>query len=623
MNKSSGSLKRFFVGIWKVFSAAKHITLNVIFIVVVIAFIGLLSSGNNEIIVPDQSALVLNIQGDLVEQKRYVDPMDAFLNKAVNQKEENPEVLVSDVLNVIDTAMNDHRITLLVLHLHSLEQAGLSKLQDIGRALTSFKQSGKRIIAIGDAFTQEQYYLASYADDIWLNKKGYLMLDGYGRYQLYFKSALEKLSISQHIFRVGTYKSAVEPYIRDDMSEAAKTANKLWLDDLWTQYKQDVATQRGIKITDFDETLDVFVKKIEASNGSFAEYALANRWVDDLKTRQQMLDSIIDLVGKNNEGDSFKQIGFNDYLLSMKEPIPFDSPKDKVAIIVAKGEILDGHQSPGQVGGDSTARLLREARYDDKVKAVVLRVDSPGGSAYASEIIRQEIDLLQNAGKPVVASMGSVAASGGYWISTSADKIFASPTTITGSIGIYGMLMTFENSLSKLGIHTDGVGTTELAGFGLTRPLTKGMADIFQLSINRGYHDFISLVAKYRNMSIKDVDAIAQGRVWSGIKAKELGLVDELGNLDDAIIAAANLAKLTDYDRKLVEQAQSPQDKLMQSLLGGSDVFFESPKFASAAYQKAGPATSLIRHLTQEIQRFDQFNDPQGMYSFCLTCEAF
>ena len=613
-------IKKIVNGIWQVFKLIRNSTLNLIFLALFFVLIAALTSGEDQVIVPEDTALVLNLNGDIVEQKRFVDPMEAFANEALGQQEENPEILLADLLKVIDKASKDDRVKVLVLYLQNLRGSGLSKLQDIGSALEAFKSSGKQIIALGDSYTQTQYYLASYADKVWLNPKGFLLLEGYGRYQLYFKSAIEKLAISQHIFRVGTYKSAVEPYMRDDMSEAAKEANKLWLADLWQQYKQDVSTQRDFKTTHFDETLATLLSKLEASNGSFAEYAHSNQWVDELLTREQMRDNIIELVGKNEEGDSFNQIGYKNYLSAIKVNNNVNAKdKSQVGVVVAKGVILDGNKQAGSIGGDSTARLLRKARFNDNIKAVVLRVDSPGGSAYASEIIRQEIELLKAAGKPVIASMSSVAASGGYWISASADKIYASPTTITGSIGIFGMFMTFENSLSKLGIHTDGVGTTELSGFGVTRPLSQGMADIFQLSINRGYQDFISLVANERNMTLEQVDNVAQGRVWSGLKAKELGLVDELGSLPAAIAAAAEMAKLDGYEIKVVEKELSPSEKMLQKFFGEATQLYTD----LGGKQQVGPATQVINTINQEIKRFDNFNDPQGIYSFCLTCEAF
>jgi len=625
--------KRILFGVWRLFTLTRSIVLNFIFVIFFIGFIAMLVTDSDRIIVPKRTALVLNLVGDLVEQKHEVNPIDAFLIEALDEKEDKPEILVSNLLDVIAQAKNDDRVQLLVLQLQGLKSTGLSKLQDIGAALIDFKSSGKKIIALGDQYTQDQYYLASHADDIWLNTQGFMLLDGYGRYKMYFKSALEKLSINQHIFRVGTFKSAVEPFLRDDMSEQAKEANELWLNDLWHQYKQDVAKQRNFSIENFDENITDLLTKFTDANSSFANYALANKWVDQLKTRAQMRDELITLVGENKKGNSYSHIGFKDYLdvitLNKAKKVNSVSASDKVAVIVAKGTILDGTQKPGTIGGDSTAKLLRKARNNDKVKAVVLRVDSPGGSAFASEIIRQEVELLKASGKPVVASMGTYAASGGYWISAPADKIYAAPSTITGSIGIFGMMMTFEDSLSKLGIHTDGVGTTDISGFGPTQPLTDGMAKLFQLSINKGYQDFITLVAENRNMTLAQVDAIAQGRVWSGKKAKELGLVDELGNITDAIVAAAKLANLDKYDTLLVEKESSERNKFIQKFMGeakslilaDTDLLTDS-EFTSPVSVNTKPMTQFISQLQSELSKMNQFNDPQGLYTLCLACRA-
>jgi len=611
------ALKRITLKVFSLLNSFRKIIINLVFFLVLFFFIIALGSDEDKIIVPKNSALVLNINGDIVEQKHAIDPMNAFISEALEEKEKNPEVLLSDILNVIERAKNDKRIQMIVLQLQGVNRTGLSKLQDIAKALEKFKASGKKIIAVGDQYSQDQYYLASSADEVWLNPRGWLLLDGYGRYQLYFKSALDKLSISQHIFRVGTYKSAVEPYIRDDMSAAAKEANKLWLSDLWSQYKNDVASHRDFAIDNFDENADVLVAKLEKADGNIAQYALDNHWVDALKNRQDMKDSLIALVGSNAAGDSYNHISFKHYLAVTKPIFPMNNPNsDKVAVIVAKGTILNGNQKPGTIGGDSTASLLRKARLNNKVKAVVLRVDSPGGSAYASEIIRQEIELIKQAGKPVVASMGTYAASGGYWISAPADKIIASPATITGSIGIYGFFMTFENSLSKLGVHTDGVGTTDIAGFGVTRPLTDGMAKVFQLNINRGYQDFISLVAENRNMTLEQVDNIAQGRVWSGLKAKELGLVDELGDLSAAINAAGELAGLKTFDTLLIEKEKTPKDLFLQGLIGQASSFLPESTIISLS-----PTDQLFIKLKAELSHLNLLNDPQGVYSMCMACE--
>ncbi|PCI60824.1 MAG: signal peptide peptidase SppA [Gammaproteobacteria bacterium] len=609
--------KRLFIFLWGFINTSRKIVLNLIFFVFLFAFIGALSNKENLVVVPDSTALVLNLSGDIVEQKHQIDPVDAFINEAFAKNDKQPETLLTDVIRVINKAKNDDRIKILVLNLSGLNRSGLTKLREIGAALSEFKNSNKEIIAIGDGFSQDQYYLASYANKIWMNPQGWLLLQGYGSYPMYFKSALDKLNIKQHIFRVGTYKSAVEPYMRDNMSAAAKEANSLWLNELWDIYKDDVATQRGFGIDNFDETSSDLIAKFEQNDSNFAEYALNNDWVDALKTREQMRKEIIVLVGKNKKGNSFSQINFYDYLSTLAVKPHFTSTiKDKVAVIVAKGTILDGDQDPGTIGGNSTAKLLRKARMDKNVKAVVLRVDSPGGSSYASEIIRQEVELLKQSGKPVVASMGTYGASGGYWISAAADKIFAAPTTITGSIGIFGMMMTFDEALARLGIHSDGVGTTEFAGFSPARPLTDGMAKLFQLNINRGYKDFISLVANNRNMTLEQVDSIAQGRVWTGNKAKELGLIDQLGNLDDAVIEAAKLAKLDKYQTMLIEKEVSPRDAMLQKLFGQASVWLATGQAVTLS-----PVDLFMHKITAELSKLKAFNDPQGMYSFCESCE--
>lgn len=619
MSEHPSAITRISKSLFQLLNVSRKIIINLVFFtVLLIIFIGI-SSSEDAIIVPENSALVLNIQGDIVEQKREIDPFDAFLNEALEQSPENPEVLIGDLIKAIDHAVNDDRIQLLVLKTEGMQSAGLTKLRDIAHAIERFKESGKKVIAYGDQFQQDQYYLASYADEIWLNPNGWMLLDGYGTYSLYFKTALEKLSINQHIFRVGTFKSAVEPYMRDNMSDDAKEANELWLNDLWAQYKQDVAAQRKFSVDNFDETTADLLDKLEKSDGKIAQYALSNHWVDALKTRNEITNTLVGLVGKNKR-DSYNHITFKDYFNANFTSLPHEeletTTNDKIAIVVAKGTILDGVQSPGTIGGDTIAGYLKKARFDQNVKAVVLRVDSPGGSAYASEIIRQEVELLKAAGKPVVASMGTYAASGGYWISASANKIIASPTTITGSIGIFGMLMTFEDSLKRLGIFTDGVGTTELAGFGITRPLNNGLSKILQLGIERGYQDFIELVAENRAMPVNDVDAIAQGRVWSGAKAKDLGLVDRLGNINDAIDEAAHLANLSVYSTELIEKERSPQDIFMENLFGQMSSYLPS-----SAMPKVGNVERLINELKQQYSTINQLNDPQGIYTYCLVCE--
>ena len=607
-----------FVGLWNALNFSRKLFLNIIFIVIFLAILSVFLKDNNKITVPSNSALVLKLVGNLVIEKEAVDPFSEFMVEAFEQEDDNPEILLQDVLLTIENAKQDRRIKALVLDLEGLGSAGLDKLEQIAVALEDFKESEKPIYAIGDYYSQNQYYLASRADHLYLNPMGFMLFEGYGRFGMYFKSAIENLKAETHVFKVGTYKSAVEPYIRDDMSDAAKEANKAWLTAMWTQYKSSVAQARGLDVNHFDEELDVFLEKFEQSGGDFAQYALDFGWVDALKTREQALQEIVAVVGKNKNGMGFNAISYKNYLNIIKPVLPnMPNNLDKVAIVVAKGTILNGTKKPGQIGGDSTAELLRKARYDDTVKSVVLYVDSPGGSAFASEIIRQEVENLQAVGKPVVAVMSTYAASGGYWISAGADKILAAPSTITGSIGIFGMFLTFENTLDYLGVHTDGVGTTEFAGMGITKTLNPKVAAIMQRGIEHGYDQFISLVADKRDMSKEQVDQIAQGRVWIGETALELGLVDELGYLEDGVKAAAELASLETYDTQYIQRTLSKSELFWKELFQKASVSFAG----AFEMEKSSTILSLVKEITADLEAVAKLNDPKGVYAYCLACE--
>lgn len=618
MSSGKSWTKSLFVGLWTVLNFCRKLFFNLIFIGIFVAIISVAMKGENKITVPQDSALILKLKGNLVIEKRSVDPFEEFMAEAFEQEPDNPEVLLQDVLHTIDNAKQDRRIKALVLDLHGLGGAGLDKLDQIAVALEDFKQTGKPIYAVGDYFSQNQYYLASRADHLYLNPMGFMIFEGYGRYGTYFKSAIEKLKAETHVFKVGTYKSAVEPYIRDSMSDAAKEANQAWLDNMWTQFKTSVAEARELDIRNFDETLDIFNQKFEQVDGNFAQYALQYGWVDALKTREEVRQELVDLVGENKNGLGFNAITYKKYLKVITPPVRFDkSDVDKVGIVVAKGTILNGNKKPGEIGGDSTARLLRKARMDESIKSVVLYVDSPGGSAFASEIIRQEVENLQNSGKPVIAVMSTYAASGGYWISAGADQIFAAPSTITGSIGIFGLFLTFENTLDYLGIHTDGVGTTEFAGMGVSRSLDPKMGEIMQRSIENGYDRFISLVADKRDMDKEQVDNIAQGRVWIGTTAQEIGLVDQLGYLQDGIKAAAELANLTEYDTKYVQRTLSKSEQFWKEMFQKASVSLDG---AFKTKQDSG-LLKIVKQVTADIEAVTELNDPKGVYAYCLPCE--
>jgi protease-4 len=620
MSEKKSWTKSFFIGSWNVINFTRKFVLNLIFFIILIAvLVGISNSSGEKATVDKSSALVLNLTGNLVIEQQYVEPAAKFAAEAFGQATDNPEVLVRDLVKVINNAKEDKRIKALVLQLGGLGGGGLDKMRLVAAALTDFKTSGKPIYAMGDYYGQNQYYLAAHADNLYLNPMGAMIIEGYGRYRMYYKEGLEKLRASVHVFKVGKFKSAVEPFLRDDMSPEARLANEMWMNELWAQYKSDVAIARKMDISNFDEKIEQLLPKFESVNGDFAEYALQNGWVDGLRSRNEFREEMVALLGEADNKRGYNTVSYQKYLelITPKIALP-ESSKDKVAIVIAKGTILDGTQKPGTIGGDSTAALLREARLDNKVKAVVLQVDSGGGSAFASEVIRKEIDLIKAAGKPVVASMATYAASGGYWISASADEIIAEPSTITGSIGIFGMITTFERTLEYVGVRTDGLGTTEFAGMSPTRALSRGIKQIIQMNIERGYERFINLVATERGMTAEAVDKIAQGRVWIGTQALELGLVDKLGNLQDAIESAAALAELEDYDTKYIVKTLSDKELFWQSFLAGTASVFSGldiePK--TSAFQE------ILARVDADLKQFTQLNDPLATYAMCIECQV-
>ena len=611
MSVNTSIVKKILYGLWKTINGIRKVFLNLIFLGL-IAIILMALSSDEPIPIENSSALELKLAGSIVDQKKYVDPWQSVLSKGA-KSDENSEILLQDVINVVDAAANDPRIKALVLNLSSLSKTDLSKLQTVGDALLRFKQSGKPITVNGNFYNQQQYYLASFANDIYLNPKGGVMLNGLARYSLYFKSALEKLNVNTHVFRVGTFKSAVEPLIRNNMSDEAKKANLFLMDDLWRSYAVQVAKNRNLAADTLALSAKDMLIKLDEANGSSAEMAINMKWVDKLLTYDEFNQAMVNIVGTGANGHSYKKVSFKDYeaQLMPREQI---NANNQIGIITAKGTILNGKQPAGSIGGESTSALLRRARYNDDIKAVVIRIDSPGGSAFASAQIHQELLALKAAGKPVVVSMGGVAASGGYWIAADADYIFATPTTITGSIGIFGMFATFEDTLNKIGINSDGVATTDWAGLSVMRPLSPQVAKVIQHQIEKGYQDFIELVAHGRHMPLEKVDEIAQGRVWTGKQALNLGLVDELGDLQNAVSKAASLAKLDNYDIENIDLKLSPEEIVIQEMF--STVMNYLPQFNT----QNSMFEQLISKWSMSINQFSTFDDPNGVYLFCDTC---
>lgn len=612
-----GAVSSTFSQLWRVLNGTRKIIVNLVFFLVLALIIIALTSEEEPIVVPDNAILVLNPQGVIVEEKTYVDPVEAFFEETFGGQPENPEVLLSDILESIQRAQADDSIGALLLNLENLRGGGVNKLQAIGAALDEFRQSGKPIIAVGDYYSQSQYYLAAHADKVYLNPLGGVDLQGFGYYQLYFKDMLAKLKVNSHVFKAGAYKSAVEPYTRNDMSDEAREANSELYMALWDAFKDDLTAHRAIEPRLLQGDLEDFMALYEAADADSAAFAMQTKLVDALKTREEIRTELINLSGFDEEKESYKNISFLSYLEATNDaPQLVGSSKPTIALIHARGVIMDGYHKPGIVGGDSTAELLRNARLNENTKAVVLRIDSPGGSGFASEIIRQEVLQLQQAGIPVVASMSTVAASGGYWIAASADEIWAAPTTITGSIGVFGMFFTLEDSLAELGINSDGFRTTEYPQLNPTRELSDSAKQLVQSNIEKFYEDFVSLVAESREMSFDAVHEVAQGRVWTGSKAQELGLVDSLGNLNDAVLAAARLAELDDYRVAPVEPELSAKEMFFKELFGKAAVWLPEP----AQQPQRGLVKQSIYRVWREVEMLDKFNDPQGIYALCELC---
>ncbi|GAA0725017.1 signal peptide peptidase SppA [Dokdonella soli] len=569
-----GVIRRFFHGLWNALNFTRRLVFNLIFLLLLIGFIGAFFAGRPTL--APRTALVLDPIGLIVEQYSSDPAQRALTNLAGNEVK---EVQLRDLLRVIDAAAKDARIERIVLVPDEIDGAGLSTLRDLGAALDRFRATGKEIVAVSGGMGQNQYFLAAHANRILLDPDGAVLLEGFANYRSYFKDALDKLGVQVHLIKVGTFKSAAEPYILNQASDAAKEADSYWMGGLWQEYLAEIASLRKIDAATISDDIAHYDERVATHQGDLAQLALDQKLVDQLATRAEAR-ALLRAQGVAEGSDSFRQVDYKKYLATLGiDGLPLHG--SQVAVVVAQGEIVPGEQPPGLIGGKSTAQLVRAAREDNKVKAIVLRVNSPGGDAYSSELIRRELAQAREANKPVIVSMGDVAASGGYWISMDSDEIWAQPTTITGSIGIFGLFVTVPDTLAKLGIHTDGVGTTPLAGtLDIRRPLSPQLEAILTSVIRRGYSEFIGKVAKARGKTPEQIDTIAQGRVWDGSQAKERGLVDKLGGLNDAIAAAAARAKLgKDYQVRYVERELSTWERLALSF-SNSDAMVRVARWA-------------------------------------------
>ena len=598
--RTRGPIARLFIGLWDAVNFGRRLVFNLLFLLVLVVVLAVVLHGGKLAPLGAHTALVVAPQGRLVEQYSC-DPVSRAFASATNGSDCR-EVRLRDLLRALDAARGDARIERVVLRLDELQAGGYASLREVAAALARVKAAGKQVVAYGDNYSQEQYLLAAQANEVYLDpmSQGGVMLEGLAAYRQYFREGLQdKLGVDMHLFKVGEYKSAAEPYVLDGASPEAKEADLFWMGDVWRRMLADIGRARGLSPELLAARIDALPQQVQAAQGDLARMARAQKLVDGLKTREQVEDLLAERGAADPDAEGgFRQVALDTYLQHVDGALPQADPRPQVAVVVAEGEIAGGEQPPGSVGGESTAALLRAARDDDDVKAVVLRVNSPGGEVFASEQIRREVAALKAAGKPVVASMGDVAASGGYWIAMDADRIYADPSTITGSIGIFGLFPTVDRGLAKLGVHTDGVGTTRYAGaFDVTRPLDPGVAAVVQAVIDKGYRDFTGKVARARGRSVEQVDAVARGRVWTGEQARQRGLVDALGGLDAALADAAARARLGKRDAwrvRYVEPAPRPFEQWFGGLVEG--------RAGLALLRASGVGEALLRqHLAAQL----------------------
>ncbi|WP_312265035.1 signal peptide peptidase SppA [Mixta calida] len=603
-----------FKWIWRVLNFIRECILNLFLIFLVLVCVGIwlqVKNASAPVEVP-RGALKVDLSGVVVDKPSVSNKLSKIGRQLLGTSSDRlKENSLFDIVAAIRQAKSDSKITGIVLDLRNFAGADQPSLQYIGKALREFRDSGKPIYASGDSYSQAQYYLASYASKIYLSPQGTVDLHGFATNTLYYKSLLDKLKVTSHVFRVGTYKSAVEPFLRDDMSPAARDADSRWVGELWQNYLNVVAANRQITAQQLFPGAQSLLSGLQQTGGDTARYAKENKLVDQLATRAETEQLFAKQFGWNKQAQDYNAISIYDY------PVQDNSSQNgNVAVILATGAIMDGEETPGAVGGDTTAAQIRQARLDPNVKAIVFRVNSPGGSVTASEVVRQELAAARAAGKPVVVSMGGMAASGGYWISTPANYIIASPATLTGSIGIFGVINTVENSLDAIGVHTDGVATSPLADVASTKALPPEVQQMMQLSIENGYRNFIGLVAKARQKTPEQIDQIAQGHVWTGSDAKGNGLVDALGDFDDAVAKAAELAKLKEV--QLNWFADEPA--LIDMVLGQMDASVRAALPNALKAWLPAPMVDVVSAMKQQPGLFGRLNDPQNRYAICLTC---
>ncbi len=579
---------RFVRAVWKLLVGVK----DALVLLAMLLFFGLLWAGLNAGPKPiGEGVLLVDLDGSLVEQ-----PARQSATSLVGAGSLSREHRLRDVVAAVDAAATDDRVKAVALDLERFVGGGQSAIATLGEALDRARRAGKPVIAYATGYSDDSYQLAAHASEVWMNPLGAVAIAGPGGNNLYFKGLFDKLGVTANVYRAGTYKAAIEPFTRNDMSPEARANAQALAGALLETWRDDVRRARPAAAGSIDAYLRDPIAVVRAAGGDFARAALAGKLIDRAGERHAYNARLAELGGSvDNEAIPYRQIKLTDYVRDL-DPA---SARGPIGVVTIAGTITDGKAGPGSAGGDSIASLIDEGVASGKLKALVVRIDSPGGSVMASEVIRQAILHAKAKGLPVVASMGNVAASGGYWVATPADAIFAEPSTVTGSIGVFGILPSFQGSMAKLGLAADGVQTTPLSGEpDLLNGPSPAAGALIQAGVDSIYRRFLSLVAASRKKSLADVDRIAQGRVWDGGTARQLGLVDQFGGLDDAIAKAAAMAKSNDRSVTYLDQRPSFEDRLVEMLAGG-DAADSTSADAFAAFAPA--PTALLARVINDV----------------------
>lgn len=609
--------------IWRWIGLVQHGILRVfgliLILIVVISLIGGLFGGDDEFEMAEGGLLNFSPTGVIVEETSQVSPGDAFTSALLGGGTPD-QILLRDVVEGLRLAAQDDEVTALLVNFDGLVGATPAAMHAIAAEMTAFREAGKEIIAYGEYYSMGGYMLASHASEVHMHEMGGAMVNGYAIYRTFFRSLLERLNVTVNVYRVGTFKSALEPFLGDSMSPEAAEATRYVFGDIWAAYQARVEAARSLEAGALQTYADTFPELLARVDGDVARVAQEAGLVDSLTGRGAWRTMMEERFGRDEDENRIRASNFLDYV-EARRPEPSGSG-DVIAVINAVGTILEGDGDGGVIGGDRHANLIRQARLDDDVKAIVLRIDSGGGSAFASELIREELVLAREQGKIIIASMGGVAASGGYWIAAPAHEIWAEPTTITGSIGIFGFIPTFENTLAEIGVYEDGVALTETARApSATGGVTAAWADILQQNIEAGYEQFLGVVGEARNMTRDEVDAVAQGRIWTGAQAHERGLVDHLGGYDEAIAAAAARAGLEEGEYRVKEFVEEVDPfKAFLDMIGLS---FVGAVFDGSGVLPGGLFGQAASQAGAELERINMMTDRRGVYATCLECETF